>query len=154
MKARGGGPGGGGGGGRGGWARELPPFYSGANLHNDQRQSCLSKLFPVICIIFARGAEGERKKSAFYAEACFCLQFPGRWRGDVWWRRVRRGDSVIRVLINPTYGAAIAIALQFVTGDKYMLYFRGGLKTPILSDLGGGVKERRLIAAAANCEAQ
>lgn len=23
----------------------LPPFYSGANLHNDQRLSCLSKLF-------------------------------------------------------------------------------------------------------------
>ena len=37
----------------------LPPFYSGANLHNDQRLSCLSKLFSVICIIFCRERERE-----------------------------------------------------------------------------------------------
>ncbi|KAI4477283.1 hypothetical protein M0804_012873 [Polistes exclamans] len=32
----------------------LPPFYSAADLHNDQRLSCLSKLFSAICIIFCR----------------------------------------------------------------------------------------------------
>lgn len=34
----------------------LPPFYSGADLHNDQRLSCLSKLFSAICIIFCRAS--------------------------------------------------------------------------------------------------
>lgn len=30
----------------------LPPFYSIVNLHNDQRLSCLSKLFSAISIMF------------------------------------------------------------------------------------------------------
>lgn len=38
----------------------LPPFYSGADLHNDQRLSCLSKLFSAICIIFCRAGNGEK----------------------------------------------------------------------------------------------
>lgn len=39
----------------------LPPFYSGADLHNDQRLSCLSKLFSAICIIFCRAIEERRE---------------------------------------------------------------------------------------------
>lgn len=42
------------GGGRPSERERLPPFYSGADLHNDQRLSCLSKLFSAICIIFCR----------------------------------------------------------------------------------------------------
>ena len=57
----------------------LPPFYSGADLHNDQRLSCLSKLFSAICIIFSRAmreresdkvqnGEGEETQSALQRE--------------------------------------------------------------------------------------
>lgn len=53
-------------GGRSSERERLPPFYSGADLHNDQRLSCLSKLFSAICIIFCRvereGAKGEGER--------------------------------------------------------------------------------------------
>lgn len=47
-------------GGRSSERERLPPFYSGADLHNDQRLSCLSKLFSAICIIFCRAGDGEK----------------------------------------------------------------------------------------------
>lgn len=47
-------------GGRSSERERLPPFYSGADLHNDQRLSCLSKLFSAICIIFCRAGAGEK----------------------------------------------------------------------------------------------
>lgn len=47
-------------GGRSSERERLPPFYSGADLHNDQRLSCLSKLFSAICIIFCRAESGAR----------------------------------------------------------------------------------------------
>lgn len=47
-------------GGRSSERERLPPFYSGADLHNDQRLSCLSKLFSAICIIFCRAGGGEK----------------------------------------------------------------------------------------------
>lgn len=47
-------------GGRSSERERLPPFYSGADLHNDQRLSCLSKLFSAICIIFCRVGDGEK----------------------------------------------------------------------------------------------
>jgi len=48
-------------GGRSSERERLPPFYSGADLHNDQRLSCLSKLFSAICIIFCRVGDGEKR---------------------------------------------------------------------------------------------
>lgn len=45
-------------GGRSSERERLPPFYSGADLHNDQRLSCLSKVFSAICIIFCRARDG------------------------------------------------------------------------------------------------
>lgn len=47
-------------GGRSSERERLPPFYSGADLHNDQRLSCLSKLFSAICIIFCRARDSEK----------------------------------------------------------------------------------------------
>lgn len=47
-------------GGRSSERERLPPFYSGADLHNDQRLSCLSKLFSAICIIFCRAERGRK----------------------------------------------------------------------------------------------
>lgn len=47
-------------GGRSSERERLPPFYSGADLHNDQRLSCLSKLFSAICIIFCRAGNGAK----------------------------------------------------------------------------------------------
>lgn len=52
-------------GGRSSERERLPPFYSGADLHNDQRLSCLSKLFSAICIIFCRaGGSGKGRAGA------------------------------------------------------------------------------------------
>ncbi|TGZ37505.1 hypothetical protein DBV15_04680 [Temnothorax longispinosus] len=47
-------------GGRSSERERLPPFYSGADLHNDQRLSCLSKVFSAICIIFCRARDGGK----------------------------------------------------------------------------------------------
>jgi len=55
-------------GGRSSERERLPPFYSGADLHNDQRLSCLSKLFSAICIIFCRAGGGRGEEGVSESE--------------------------------------------------------------------------------------
>jgi len=73
-------------GGRSSERERLPPFYSGADLHNDQRLSCLSKLFSAICIIFCRAGNGAKGVSGSGSDAT-------GWDGERVMMRGRGGEG-------------------------------------------------------------